>query len=221
MEYLSTAIPGQDAPIRIVMDDREPCDRMLPAFASCGCFTVEVQRLSVADYFLNGLLLVERKTFIDLVQSIIDGRLFQQATKLANADYPSVLILEGSSQDLQHTEMRWEAIQGALVTITLFFGVPVLCSRDPEDTARTLMYAARQRIAVETDTLVRHGWRPKSKMALQSHILQGLPGIGPKRAKQLLARFGTVGGVIAASPEALAEVGLGPATIRKIRGAIE
>jgi ERCC4-type nuclease len=204
------------------MDDREPRELMLPAFESCGCFVVDVQRLSIADYFLDGLLLVERKTLADFVQSIIDGRLFHQATRLVAADHPAVLILEGSARDLLHTQMRWEAIQGALVTITLFFGLPVLRSRSPEETARTLVYAARQQAAVETDALTRHGRRPKRKAALQSHILQGLPGVGPQRAKQLLARFGSVEAVIAASAEMLADVeGFGPATIRKIRCALE
>jgi DNA excision repair protein ERCC-4 len=212
------SVSGQ---IRIVMDDREPCELMLPLLEKCARFRVEVQRLPTGDYFVNDALLVERKTLPDLMQSIIEGRLFQQALRLVAAKHPAALILEGGTRDLQHTGMRWEAIQGALITIALFMGLPVLRSRSPEETVQTLVYAARQQTALDTSTLARHSRRPKRKAALQSYILQGLPGVGPKRAQQLLARFGSVEAVVAASVESLAEVeGLGPDTIRKIRSAL-
>ena len=142
MEESATPAPCQ-APIKLIMDDREPADVMLPALQSCGCFSVQILRLPLSDYIVNDVLLVERKTLTDLIQSIIDGRLFHQAKRLAEAGRAAVLILEGSFPDL-HTEMRWEAIQGALVTVALFFGLPVLWTREPEDTARVLAYAARQ-----------------------------------------------------------------------------
>lgn len=208
-------------PISIIMDDREPRDLMTQAMARCGCFAVEVQHLPVGDYLIDDALLVERKTLPDLVRSIVDGRLFQQALRLVEARYPAALILEGSAHDLQECGMRWEAIQGALVTVTLFMGLPVLRSRCPEETVRTFLYADQQRRTVEADTLTRHSRRPKRKAALQSYILQGLPGVGPKRAKQLLDRFGSVEAVFRADAHALAEVeGLGPDTIRKIRYAV-
>jgi len=101
-------------------------------------------------------------------------------------------------------------------------GLRILRSRNPEETARTFIYAARQRRAVEIDALVRHSRRPKRKAALQAYILQGLPGIGPKRAKRLLHQFGSVAAVMRADADALAEVGgLGAETIRKIRYALK
>lgn len=209
-------------PICIVMDDREPRDLMTRAFTHCGRFTVDVQHLAVGDYLIDDALLVERKSLPDLVRSILDGRLFQQSLQLVESNYPAALILEGDSRDLEESGMRWEAIQGALVTVTLFMGLPVLRTRCPEETVRTFLYAARQRRTVDTDTLVRHSRRPKRKAALQSYILQGLPGVGPKRAKQLLDRFGSVEAVITAAADVLGEVdGLGPDTIRKIRNAVE
>ena len=209
-------------PIPVIMDDREPRDLMTQALASCGCFAVEVQHLSVGDYLIEDALLVERKTLPDLVRSILDGRLFQQSLQLVESKYPAALILEGSARDLEESGMRWEAIQGALVTVTLFMGLPILRSRCPEETARTFLYAARQRRTVSTDTLVRHSRRPKRKAALQSYILQGLPGVGSKRAKHLLDRFGSVEAVFTATADVLSEVdGLGPDTIRKIRHAVE
>lgn len=44
------------------------------------------------------------------------------------------------------------------------------------------------------------------KLKMQLHILQGFPGIGPSRAKQLLEEFGTICKVLTASEEQLLEV---------------
>lgn len=40
--------------------------------------------------------------------------------------------------------MTWEAVQGALVTVALFVGLPVLRTLSAAETARTFLYAAQQ-----------------------------------------------------------------------------
>ena len=42
------------------------------------------------------------------------------------------------------TGVRREALQGALITIGVFYGVAVLRSDGPEETARLLLYLGRQ-----------------------------------------------------------------------------
>jgi ERCC4-type nuclease len=93
--------------------------------------SVVVKRLSVGDYIVDNQLVFERKTLKDFAQSIVDGRLFRQAIRLANSKYRSVLILEGTSKELTETGVSREAMQGALITISLLLGVPVLRSKDP------------------------------------------------------------------------------------------
>ena len=117
--------------------------------------------------------------------------------------------------------MSREAIQGALITATVMFGIPLLRSRDPEESAQLMVFAARQAAMLASGALPRVGYRPKSRRALQLHILQGLPNVGPTRAARLIDRFGSVEAAIAAAPEALAQVeGLGPTLARKIRWAV-
>jgi DNA excision repair protein ERCC-4 len=182
--------------------------RLPRALEQCDVFRLETRRLAAGDYLLDGSLLIERKTLPDFVSSIEDGRIFSQALRLAEANLPAALILEGRGRDLSGCRMRWEAIQGALVTVALFIGIPVLRSRSPADTVRTLLYTARQ--------------RPKNKRALQNHILQGFPGIGPERARRLLDHFGSVGAVVAAPSDSLqAVVGIGPRTAGRLVWSVE
>jgi DNA excision repair protein ERCC-4 len=212
-----------DAPqsFSLVVDDREPAGAVLEALQQYGCFELRVERLSVGDYLVDERLLFERKTLVDLVASIKDGRLFAQALRLAASPTRGALILEGRSQDLAATRMRREAIQGAMVTLTLFLGIPVLRSMGPEETAGLMLYAARQARAYAGGALARKGRRPRGKRRVQSHILQGLPGVGPERARRLLDRFGSVEAVISAPTEALTSVpGVGRETAEAIRWAV-
>ena len=118
--------------------------------------------------------------------------------------------------------MRWEAFQGALVTVSVFIGLPILRARSPAESATTLVSIARQGRSVAAGALPRRGRRPKNRRALQLHLLQGLPGVGAKRATELLNRFDTVVNVLGADADELAEVaGIGSQTARRIKWAVE
>jgi len=201
-------------PVPVIADDRESRGSVVEQLRCLDCFDVAVQRLPVGDYRVDDRFLFEGKTLPDLVLSIESGQLFSQVLRLVAAEaLRPALILEGTFRDLQGCGMSWEAIQGALVTVSLFLGLPVLRTRSPEETARTFLYAARQGRAVAKGVLPRRGDRPKGKVALQRHLLQGLPGIGPQRAARLLDRFGSVEVVLSASQEELARIdgiGTGP-----------
>lgn len=204
------------------VDDRESAGPVVGLLNESPDFQVTTARLKLGDYLVDGRLLFERKTLPDLVISIITGRLFTQALKLAATSFRPAIILEGTSGDLSTSGMRWESIQGALVTVTLFCGIPLLRTRTPEETVSTMRFAAQQGQAYATESLPRHGYRPRGKRARQLFILQGLPGIGPERARKLLARFGSVAAVMNASSEDLQSTrGIGRSRADKLRWAIE
>ena len=208
--------------ITIIVDDREvPCGA-LSVIERMENVSAEVKRMPLGDYLVDGKLLVERKTIRDLAISIKDGRLFGQACRLADSPLRTAIVLEGTGRDLKVSGMRREAIQGALITPTLYLGIPLLRSTDLQETIRLLLYAARQGRAVASDALPRKGRRYKGKRRVQAHILQGLPGVGPERAKRLLDQFGSVEAIVAASKSELAAVqGIGQGTAQAIRWSVE
>lgn len=208
--------------ISVQVDDRESRSAVLDALREQDGVRIEVVRLAVGDYLVDDRFLFERKTLIDLTGSIKDGRLFSQGLRLAGSPQRSALILEGTSKDLAGSRMRRAAIQGALVTLTLFLGVPLLRAMDPAETARLILFAARQGRQFAADAHPRKGRRPRGKVRVQHHILQGLPGIGPARAKRLLERFGSIEAVMTADLDELAGIqGIGPATAEMIRWAVQ
>ncbi len=213
---------GREMRFSVIADDRECRGSVLEHLRSSACFDLVVQRLSVGDYRVDNRFLFERKTLPDLILSIESGRLFSQALRLAEIEgLRPALVLEGTFKDLQGCGMAWEAIQGALVTVSLFVGLPVLRTRSPEETVRTFLYAARQGRNIVQGALQRRGHRPKGKVALQRYLLQGLPGVGPQRAARLLDRFGSVQAVLSAAQDELAAVaGIGRHTAQRLRWAV-
>lgn len=209
-------------PVAIAVDDREVPSGVVDVLRGRGDCSVTIERLPLGDYRLDDALLIERKTLPDLVTSIKDGRLFGQGCRLAGSPLWAALILEGTSKDLAGSGMRREAIQGALITLTLFLGIPLLRSLNVEETAQLLLFAARQGRTVASGALPRRGRRPRGRYRVQTRILQGLPGIGPERAKRLLDRFGTVEAVMTAETQELASVrGIGAGTAELIRWAVK
>lgn len=208
-------------PIVIVADDRERESLVIESLRGIFNVSVYVERLASGDYLADRRILFERKTLQDLARSIVDGRLFKQMVRLAKSKYRAVLILEGTGKDAECLGVRREALQGALITISLILGIPVLRSMAPEETARLIAYAARQVASLGKEGYQRSGYRPKHKKGRQLYILQGLPGVGHERALRLLEKFGSVEAVMLASHnDLLAVEGVGAKTANRIRLAV-
>jgi ERCC4-type nuclease len=209
--------------IQIIADDRESQAPVIDALRRQEGTEVTVRRLALGDYLLDERLLFERKTLLDFAVSLKDGRLFEQGVRLAVSPLHKVIILEGRACDLAKSGMRREALQGALISLTLFLGIPLLRSADAEESTRLMLYAARQfdHIALQVPPRLFKGKRPKGKRKTQLQILQSLPGIGPSAAHNLLEQFGSIEAVLAADEQALLGVaGIGAGRAKSIRWAI-
>lgn len=206
---------------RVLMDDRERGCAAAESLSSLVGVSAEFTRLKVGDYLVDDRLIVERKSLSDFAASVEDGRLFRQAERMASSGCMSVLILEGQSGDFAASHFRREALQGALITVSLLYRIPVLRAMDGAETARLILFAARQLQRAATGSVFRTGRRPRGKKAAQLRILQGLPGIGPKRAERLLLHFGTVQAAFQADADELQGLdGIGKRTAGRILWAV-
>lgn len=208
-------------PIRIIVDDREQRCGMIEMLEATGSVSLSINHLACGDYEVDDHLLFERKTLTDLAVSIKDGRLFRQGCRLAQSHKRGIIILEGTSRNLASSNMRREALQGALISLTVFLGIPLLRSRNLQESAQLMLYTARQYRSIASGALPRHGIRPRGKRKTQLHILQGIPGLGPERAGMLLDKFGSVEAVLTASMEELLSVkGIGKQSVDAIFWAV-
>jgi ERCC4-type nuclease len=221
MESPKTYMKKNNDPIHIIADDRECKSDVIELLLEIENVELDIRRLSVGDYQIGSRVIVERKTLNDFAISIIDGRLFKQMIRLANSNSIGVMLLEGTARDTVDIGMTREAMQGALITVSMILGIAVLRSKDPSETAKLIVFIARQIKSMASGGIQRHGYRPKGIRNRQLFILQGLPGVGPERAERLLDRFGSVEATISASSNELQSVdGIGVNIAEKIRWAV-
>ena len=208
--------------IRIEVDYREKPSGILEALHNRNDVRVEEKKLSLGDYLINGHIVVERKTTKDFIISIIDGRLFTQASRLKKFAEKPVLVIEG--RDLYHTGFAMDprAIKGAITSLSTVWYIPVILSKDLNGTADFLIMAGIQDREYQSLYVKRSGRKPKRIKSLKLHILQGLPKIGPKTAHRILEHFGSIEKVITADESELAGIeGIGrkkASLIREIVG---
>lgn len=208
-----------DDRVRITADDRERGGGVIEALDAMEDVQLSIERLSLGDYKVENGLLVERKTVLDLGLSILDGRLFRQAGRLARA--PAMrpcLIVEGATEDFDRAAVSRLSLQGALITATLLYGLPVLYSSGLVETARLLRIAACQLRRREASGPTRFGPKSGSDRRLRMLMLEAVPDIGPVRAEALVDAFGTVEAIATASVRDLATTaGIGPVIADRLK----
>ncbi len=195
--------------MEILIDYREARAGVAEYLGQLSNVSIQFEQLTVGDYEIDGLFLIERKTLPDLLASIKDGRIFDQACRLAATQQRAIFILEGTSAAIQRSQFRREAIQGVLIKISVFLGIPLLRSKDAEETAKLIFYTYNQSKKLSGMNLYSRHFphkRPTTKFKTQLHILQGIPGIGPERAKALLEHFESVQAIFSASSEEISAV---------------
>ena len=202
----------------IIADDRERESGIPQLLSECEHVDLDIRRLRTGDYLLEPQILVERKTLSDFAASIVDTRLFKQAKRMANGSYRPLFIVEGGVSDLREVGLSREALQGALISLSLVFNIPVLRSLNSEESSRLLVYIANQSNRMGGNHRSNRRLSGKSLQSKKLKVLQNLPGIGPGKAKSLLQEFESVENCLTASADDLARVPrIGPKTAKAIR----
>jgi Fanconi anemia group M protein len=179
---------------------------------------VTLKNLEVGDYVISDRLAIERKTAQDFVASIIDPErnLFRQLSDLSKTYEKPIMILEG--RDLYTRQMNPASIQGALASIAVDFGIPIIPSEDKNETVSIIaMLAAREHKEGHEPKL--HGHKTaRTLKEQQEYLVSAIPSVGPAVAKKLLKHFGSVERIMTASQDELQEVELvGPKIAERIR----
>jgi len=180
------------------------------------CDVVE-KRLEVADFIPFENIGVERKRDEDFVQSIIDGRLFEQMRNLRECFEKPLLVIEGNN--LYGSNVHENAIRGAMASVALDYNVPIIWTSDKRETAALLfLIAKREQEGKKRIFSIKGKRKPLSTKDYQEYIIAALPGIGPMTAKELLKEFASVEKVFTANEGKLKKVNkIGKKKARQIR----
>ncbi|MDD9954001.1 MAG: DEAD/DEAH box helicase [Candidatus Woesearchaeota archaeon] len=190
--------------VKVICDYREKASPVMKELLDTA--QIELQQLSVGDYQVSDRVVVEYKKVPDFVDSIIDGRLLSQLKSLSQYTRPIILI-EGTEDLYSQRKIHPNAIRGMLSTITVSYGMPILWSKSPKETAGLLISLAKREQEAGKDWQY-HSAKPLTDDELQEYIVASFPGVGNQLAKPLLARFGSIKGIANASLAELQEVEL-------------
>ena len=192
--------------LKITIDHREK-NSLVPAHLKKHGFEIEFKQLKVADYLVKDVA-VERKTVSDFISSMINRRLLKQLEELQQYKN-KLLIVEGiDEQDLytdskEKTGMHPNSVRGFLLSITLKYNIPLIFTKNAEDTAIFLTLIAKKQ---DREMSWRATKKTLNKKEQLQFIVEGFPGIGPKTARKLLKHFKTLQKFVNSTQEQLQEV---------------
>ncbi len=199
---------------QIVIDDRE---KLIAKILHEKDIIVDIRRLDVGDFIISKRVVVERKSVPDFVSSIIDRRLFVQLENMKEFYERPIILIEGEEDIYSVRNVHPNAIRGALASVMIDYGVPVLRTSSPDETADMLIAMAR-REQLEKREISLHKKKPMTLSDMQVYVVSSLPMIGPGTAKRLLEYFGSIENVFNADINSLVKVeGIGKEKAKKMK----
>lgn len=216
LEFTSLHKKEFSSEVKIIIDYRELKSQVASELKKLGVALIPTN-LSIGDYIISEKVCIERKTAGDFSKSIVDNRLFDQIRALKSAYESPILLIEGES--LYLTGVDAKAVRGALITIAVDYGLPILWSRSAIETALLLKrMAIREQREKGVRVRIRAEKKPPTLYEQQLYLVSGLPGIERKLAERLLRKFSTPQKVFTASQQELVEVeGIGKQKANQIR----
>ncbi len=208
--------------IKIFADYREKGNGIIKELAENNA-VVALERLEYADYIVSSRCGIEIKTVEDFVDSIIDGRLLEQAKNLKN-NFERPIIVIGGAQDIYAVRnVHSNSILGMMATIAVSYGIPIVQTRNFKETAAFLqIIAKREQDEVGRDFNLHADRKPATLKEQQEYFISSLPGINLTLAKPLLRHFKTVKNIVNASEKELQEVEkIGPLKARQMKEVVE
>lgn len=221
LDILSIDIPE---PVKVVIDHREP-EALKKLLTSHPNIEVTIASLDLGDFIINDTIIIERKDCskenqsTDFEQSIIekDKRLFNQSERLKlQDDYIPIVLLEGSCYN-NSQRMLVQQIDGAISFLAVVQKLSVINSFNQNHTAYIIAkLATHSKNGLGYDLGLR-AQKPELLLDKKSFVLEGIPGISPKIARELLSHFGSVKEIVNATEKELLQVkGLGKKRVKDI-----
>ena len=194
---------GNQPKPKIIVDYREKNSLVISELIKLG-IEIEFRELKVADYIVKDVA-IERKTINDFVNSMINKRLFNQIQELQQYKNKLLLVEGIDEQELYSDDesgVNGNAIRGFLLSILLKHNIPIIFTKNAEDSAKFISVLSRKQTK---EMALKAKKRILNKKEQLQFIIESFPGIGPVTAQKLLKKFKTIQNIINASEEELKE----------------
>lgn len=167
--------------------------------------TVAYEPLDAGDYILSDAVVVDYKSGTDFILAVVEQELFETANRL-KAHYPKpVFLVEGDYFTHRFHQTPFD-VHWAISYLTTVLDIPVLYSPEAEHSA---MFIYALAVRAQGEAAAEQPWRPtkpETRRETIRFLVEGLPGVDPDLARDLLRHFGTARGVFAAGRDDLLAV---------------
>lgn len=205
----------ENKPEKIIIDYREK-NSLVASYLIKEGLEIEFKELKIGDYVVKDVI-IERKTVSDFISSMINQRLLKQIEEIKQYEN-KLIIIEGISEKELYKEENYSinpnAIRGFLLSIALKHKIPLIFSKNSEDTAKFIAILSKKK---DKEMNLNAKKKTLNKKEQLQFIIEGFPGVGPKKAKALLEKFGSIQNIILAPTEELEKIlGIKSEQIREI-----
>lgn len=177
---------------------------------------IEEDEGNVDRYILSKRLAVERRTGSSFLRGIQDKTLFTSAITLRERFDVPILIVEGEV-NYERTSFNPQAVRGALSAMMLSYGMSVLSTPGPLETANLIAMMARHEQAGIPEISLAPKRKATDLVDMQRRVIEMLPRCGVVVARDLLQHFGSVKRIANATVAELRSVrGIGVKTAAEI-----
>jgi len=178
----------------IIVDDREPKD--IVSTLKAKNLSIKTDRIEVGDYLLPNGFAIERKED-DLIQSILNNRLFEQLNNLCQYDHPVLCLIIGNLYRTfyySHSRYIHKSYIGTLSTLTAKYpNLKIMFFENQNDFINYLVSLEKKltedKESTRPATMMRKG---KSIKIKRENALTAIDGISVGKAKKLLECYGSI-----------------------------
>ena len=189
---------------KVIIDYREKNSLVFSNLIKLG-LEIEFKELKIGDYIVKDVV-IERKTISDFISSIINRRLSKQIEELKQFEKKLLISECIEEQEVYSDEdlgMNANAIRVFLLSTVIKHKIPMIFTKNPEDTAKFINVISKKKVKEISLNGMKKTLNKKEQLQF---IIESFPGIGPKKSKELLTKFGTVQNIINAPIEELKKI---------------
>jgi len=175
----------------IVMDSREP-DSLKDLMRRSG-LSYRIKKLPAFDYIINDKIGIERKCYPDLVGSVVERRLHKQLDKMIGSKYRPYVLIEGhiaqANKITTYVNVKGDCediARGAMVSIAINYGVPILHSFNQYETVEILKKIDKTDPNKYKPSLP----KPRKKISNTAKVLNIIDGVGVSTAVNIVNQIG-------------------------------
>jgi len=197
-------MPHIGLPAHIIADNAQQ-GRLAERLEQIQGATVAYEPLDAGDFVLSDEVVVDYKSGTDFILAVVEEDLFETANRLKAQYSRPIFLVEGDYFTHRFHQTPFD-VHWAISYLSVVLGIPVLYTPEAEHSA---MFVYALAVRAQQAGNGEESWRPakpETRRETIRFLVEGLPGVSPELARDLLRHFGTARAVFAADKEELLAV---------------